>query len=130
MDLATLTIDQATIDILMPGRNEPTGLKVTVRSKDSDEVKATLRRQQAKALKGGRNRLSPEDIEVNTLEILCASVASWEWTGSAKWDGQKPDCTPESVKAILADRRAWFIRDQIDQALADERLFSSASLNP
>ncbi len=130
MDLATLTTDLATIDILMPGKNEPTGLKITLRSKDSDEIKAVNRRWQQKALKGGRNRMTVEDIEANTLEILCAAVASWEWTGKAMWDGRKPECTPENVKKVLEHKGAWFIRDQIDQALADERLFSTASLNP
>jgi len=126
MDLKSIALPRATIEILHPNLREPVGVQVTLRSRHSDEIKAVERRYQQKVLRSGRGELNVKDIEAQTLDILVAAVEDWVWSKDTKWDGESP--TVADVKTILADKRAAFIRDQIDRALADEALFTNASV--
>ena len=126
MDLGTIALNSATIEILHPATREPVGVQVTLRSRHSDEIKAVERKYQQKVLRSGRGELNVKDIEAQTLDILVAAVEDWVWSKDTKWDGKSP--TVADVRTILADKRAAFIRDQIDRALADEALFTNASV--
>lgn len=127
MDLGAIALPSATIEILHPATREPVGVKVVLRSRHSDEIKAVERKYQQKVLRSGRGELNVKDIEAQTLDMLVAAVEDWTWSKDAKWDGKAP--TLADVRTILADKRAAFIRDQIDRALADEALFTNASVS-
>lgn len=126
MDLGAIALNSATIEILHPATREPVGVRVVLRSRHSDEIKAVERKYQQKVLRSGRGELNVKDIEAQALDMLVAAVENWEWSKEAKWDEKTP--TIGDVKTILADKRAAFIRDQIDRALADEALFTNASV--
>lgn len=128
MDLSKLHVDTQSIDITVPGSGKKTGLTIEIRSPESDEVKAVQRKWQNKALRAGRNTIDADDVEKQSLDLIVAAVASWKWSGDAKWGGEKPDCTPENVRKVVSSPAGAFIRNQIDQAFGDEAGFFTDSV--
>lgn len=148
MDLLTLQPNTLSVDLKHPATGEPLGVTVELRSLESDEVKAVERQLKNKALKGGRNTVTAEKIDDNTIALLSAAIVSWTWAkpiliGEKKdADGKlvppvygdepslggdkKPACTDANKRKLLA---VPAIAKQIDQALGDEAAFfvSSAS---
>jgi len=125
MDLATLVLPTVTIDILHPATGEPTGLRITLRHKDCPQVKSVVKKYTQKLITSRRQRLTVDELTEQEIEILIAVVESWEWGGSAKWHGKKPDIS--EVRAVLSEPGAAFIRQQIDDSLSDANLFTNAS---
>lgn len=87
MDLLKLVPNTITVDLRHPGTDAPLGVKVELQSLESDEVKAVERTLKNKALRGGRNNVTAERIDDNTVAILSAAIVSWTWS--------KPELSPE-----------------------------------
>ncbi|QFI65793.1 hypothetical protein [Sinorhizobium alkalisoli] len=125
MDLLSLSPNTITVDLTHPATGAPLGVSVELRSLESDEVKAVERQLKNKALKGGRNTVTAEKIDDNTIALLAAAIVSWTFSGDANLGGdKKPACTDANKRKLLA---VPALAKQIDVALGDEAAFFAAS---
>lgn len=121
MDLLKLVPNTITVDLKHPGTDAPLGVKVELQSLESDEVKAVERTLKNKALKGGRNTVTAERIDDNTVAILSAAIVGWEFTGDANLAGdKKPACNAANKRKLL---QVPALAKQIDLALGNEAAF-------
>ncbi|MGA0564172.1 hypothetical protein ACO2RV_17135 [Ancylobacter sp. VNQ12] len=127
MDLLSIKPNTITVDIKHPATGKPIGLSVDCVSMESDEVKAVERQIKNKALRSGRNAVTAEKIDENTVSILSAAIVGWSWTGEATLGGEKNPALTAANKAKLLSI-AW-IAKQIDTALGDETAFFTSSEN-
>ena len=113
--------DTATVTILHPGTGDPTSIKITVASMDSEKYKQISMKVQNEQLKyamKNRGKTTAERIASNSLEILVWVTVAWE--GLAEGDKPVP-CTPENVRRVYTELP--FIREQVDEFLGDRRNF-------
>ena len=113
--------DVATVTIMHPGTGEPTSIKITVASMDSEKYKQISMKVQNEQLKyamKNRGKTTAERIASNSLEILVGATVAWE--GLAEGDKPLP-CTPENVRRVYTDLP--FIKEQVDEFLGDRRNF-------
>lgn len=115
-------IDECEIQIFNPITKKPTGIYVTVLSKDS-EVYRDLQKKQAHARfkQFGRQRsaaLTSEELEEESLQLLVACTKTWR--GMA-YKGKELDCSPENVRMIYENVST--IREQVDDAIHDRGNF-------
>lgn len=89
MDLLSLNPNTITIDLKHPATGAPLGVSVELQSLESDPVKAVERAIKNKALRGGRNTVTAEKIDDNTVALLSAAIVSWTW--------KKPLLSPEKT---------------------------------
>lgn len=126
MDLLTLQPNTLTVDLKHPATGNPLGVTIELRSTESDEAKAVERQLRNRALKSGRNAVSAERIDENTIALLSAVIVSWTFSGDANLGGdKKPACTDANKRKLLA---VPAIAKQIDQALGDEAAFFTPSV--
>lgn len=119
--LISLNPHTITVDLKHPATGAPLGVSVELQSLESDAVKAIERQLKNKALRGGRNTVTAEKIEDNTIAILSAAIVSWTFSGDASLgDDKKPACTDANKRKLLA---VPAIAKQIDTALGDEAAF-------
>lgn len=125
MDLLSLTPNTIAADLKHPATGEPLGVTVELRSLESDEVKAVERQLKNKALKGGRNTVTAEKIDDNTVALLSAAIVSWTFSGEANLGGdKKPACNDANKRKLLS---VPALAKQIDEALGDEAAFFAPS---
>lgn len=121
MDILSLQPNTITLDLKHPATGADLGVSVELRSLESDEVKAIERQLKNKALKGGRNTVTAEKIDDNTIALLSAAIVSWTFSGDANLAGdKKPACTEANKRKLLA---VPALAKQIDVALGDEAAF-------
>lgn len=125
MDLLSLKPNTLTVDLKHPATGELLGVNIELRSLESDEVKAVERGIKNKALKSGRNAVTAEKIDDNTVALLSAAIVSWTFSGSASLgDDKKPACNEANKRKLLA---VPALAKQVDEALGDEAAFFSPS---
>jgi hypothetical protein len=73
MDILAIQPSTITVDIKHPATGAPIGLQVECVSLEDDRVKVVERQIKNRSLKGGRNTVTAEKIEDNTIEILAAA---------------------------------------------------------
>ncbi|NLS03624.1 hypothetical protein HGP14_09660 [Rhizobium sp. P32RR-XVIII] len=121
MDLLSLNPNTITVDLKHPATGAPLGVSVELQSLESDAVKAVERQLKNKALRAGRNTVTAEKIEDNTVAILSAAIVSWVFSGEANLGGdKKPACTDANKRKLLA---VPALAKQIDSALGDDAAF-------
>lgn len=125
MDILAIQPTTITVDITHPATGAPIGLQVECVSLEADQVKAVERAIKNRALRGGRNTVTAEKIEDNTVELLSAAIVGWKWTdGLTLGDLKNPPLNKANVAKLLA---VGWIAKQIDTALGDEAAFFSPS---
>lgn len=72
--------------------------------------------------KGGRAKLTAEELEADGLELLVASTKSWK---HIVVDGQELPCNEKNVR-MLYQRFPW-IKEQVDEFIADRSNFLGES---
>ncbi|MCX5569599.1 hypothetical protein [Kaistia nematophila] len=121
MDILAIQPTTITIDIKHPASGEPIGLQVECTSLEADAVKAVERAIKNKALRGGRNSMTAEKIEDNTVDLLAAAIVGWKWDdGLSLGDLKNPPLTKVNVVRLL---QVGWVAKQIDTALGDEAAF-------
>lgn len=137
MDILAIQPTTITVDIKHPATGAPIGIQIECVSLEDDRVKAVERVIKNKALRGGRNVMTAERIEDNTINLLAAAVVGWKWEKPliSPANGKKPavygdqpdlegDANPAfnriNVGKVLA---VGWIAHQIDTALGDEAAF-------
>ena len=79
MNLLDLKPSTVFLDLKHPGTGLPLGVRCELQSMQSDAVKAVERTLKNKALRGGRNNVTAEKIDDNTVLILAAALVGWEF---------------------------------------------------
>lgn len=98
---------------------------ITVRGQDSQAYRAASRALTNRRLqKGNRAKLTAEELESESLELLAA--ATMDWNGFVDASGNPVPCTKQS--AITLYRDYPIVREQVDKAINDRANFSRASL--
>lgn len=121
MDILSIQPNTITVDLKHPATGAPLGVSVELQSLESDAVKAVERQIKNKALKGGRNSVTAEKIDDNTVALLSAAIVGWTFSGDAKLgDDKKPACNTENKAKLL---KVAAIAKQLDAALGDEAAF-------
>ncbi|MER8806026.1 hypothetical protein [Mesorhizobium australicum] len=125
MDILAIQPSTINVDIKHPATGAPIGLQVECVSLEDDRVKVVERQIKNRALKGGRNTVTAEKIEDNTIEILAAAVVGWEWVADLTLGELKnPPLNKANAAKLLS--LGW-IAKQIDTALGDEAAFFTTS---
>jgi len=132
MDLMNLkpTSDTVEVKLVHPNtgdqlkNDDKTDMTITVYASHSKEYKSAMHEQTNKRLKAmqGNKRLDfkSEEIEDATLTLLSRVTASWDIT----YGGEKPKLTVAKARELY-DQVFW-IKDQIEEALADSLDFTKA----
>lgn len=126
MDLNSLLQPMETeVEILHPVTNKPTGIKVVLLSRYHPDIKAMVRKiQDTRMAQARRNKpMDAATIEDETLEVLAASVKSWQGLDR---DGEALACTRENVLDLLRNPGYQWMRRQIDESLGNDALFFGA----
>lgn len=114
MDFGNFDDMTKTIDIKVNG--EPTGLKITVLSKESDAVKSAQRSLINQRMKMKEGDITAEAMEKQERRLLSAAVVGWEWGGDSNFKGEKLEFNKENLtKVLMID----LIKNQIDQGVGD-----------
>ncbi|GAA2867479.1 hypothetical protein GGQ99_001287 [Aminobacter niigataensis] len=125
MDILAIQPSTISVDIKHPATGAPIGLQIECTSLEADAVKAVERAIKNRALRGGRNTVTAEKIEDNTVELLSAAIVGWKWAdGLTLGDLKNPQLSKINVGKLLA---VVWIAKQVDQALGDEAAFFSNS---
>ena len=122
MDISTLVPTDRVIEIKHPQTEQLLGIRVTIVSLNDSKLKAIRKRIVNKRLeleKRGKS-FKADDIEENELDILVASVTSWEWY-DAEFHGEKPVFNENNVRKVFGEL-PWF-KDQVAEAVGDEKAF-------
>lgn len=123
MDILSIQPNTITVEIKHPATGASIGLELECVSLEDDRVKAVERAIKNRALRGGRNTVTAEKIEDNTVEILSAAIVSWKWAdGLTLGDLKNPPLNKANAAKLL--QVGWIAR-QVDQALGDEAAFFS-----
>lgn len=111
MDIATLVPKNKTIEITHPGTGENLGIRVVVRSPESDPVREYHR---ARARDGAA---------ADGAEFAAAVIASWDWYGEdISFKGSKsPKLDAETLRDLFKTL-PWF-ENQIFAPVGDARSF-------
>lgn len=126
MDLTSLLQPMETVvEILHPVTSKPVGIRVTLLSRYHPEIKAMVRKiQDGRVASARRGKpLDAATIEDETLEVLAASVQSWD---GVERDGEALSCTRENVLDLLRNPGYQWMRRQIDESLGNDALFFGA----
>lgn len=123
MDILAIQPTTITVDIKHPATGASIGLQIECVSLEDDRVKAVERAIKNKALRGGRNVMTAERIEDNTVDLLTAAIVGWIWAdGLSLGDLKSPPLSKANVGKALA--LPWLAK-QVDTALGDEAGFFS-----
>lgn len=124
MDIFDIAPQSRTIEILHPATSEPTGLKVSLLPMSDDKIESVRRKQLNRRLNSRNTKVTAEQLEAESMELLIASITGWEWSGTASFQGEKPEFTPDNVRRVM--KAAKWVRDQIDREAGYAEAFFEA----
>lgn len=125
-----LPIDR-TVDIIGPD-GDSTGIKIVVCSINDERMKRLRRRIQDKRLsQDAKGRaLKGDELNENRNEVAFAAIQSWDW-GKDKdgkpntFNGKPPELTRKNAFDVF--EKLYWIRDQVEEAISDEKSFFKVS---
>lgn len=122
-------IDPLTYNLRLkhPGNGKYVGLTITLNSTSNDATKKVERKLVDRRLKlsaRGKN-FNVDEVEDNGIEYLASAIAGWIWEidddgEPGSLNGQQPEFNLINARKLLA---VDWIKDQIDEALADNARF-------
>lgn len=92
-------------------------------SSDSDVARKVNRQISRRRLKAGRNRITPEEIEADGIELLAALTKSWYLVDFAGNVLDVP-CTQDNARKLYENSKTFWLREQLDESTADRANFS------
>lgn len=99
-DISKIVAGTRVVDILHPKTRTPIGLKITLSSKDDDDVIAAEKQwredQQTRAISGH----SMPDVSLAEAKVL-AALKAWEWVGDTTFEGKKPALTKDEARKVF-----------------------------
>ena len=99
-------------------------MSITVYAPHSKEYKKIVHEQQDRRIKmmqkKAKTQISAQDIERDAVDLLAKVTADWDIT----YGGEKPKLTVTKAKEVFTE--VFWIREQIEEALADSMDFTTA----
>lgn len=103
-------------------------MTMTVRRLSSGPMQRFVNRGKNKSITGLQKQqrakrkleVSAESIEEQAVDLLVFSIVAWEGFTS---NGEPVPCTEENVRALIADEKFIWIRDQVDTHVGDDTLY-------
>jgi len=122
LDVASGSNQGREVEILHPVKRVPLisddGEKITITiiGKYSDEYQKHQRAVQNRRLaqRGGRGKITSEEIEAETIELIARCIKSWK---NITLDGKMLECSYANAVKILSDSRLAWIREQLDEEI-------------
>jgi hypothetical protein len=130
LDLDSITQAQtASVDIVHPLTNQPTGARVTLAGPEHPTRKALKWKRQrqlrAQYQKAGRVVFGdPEEDEAETIEVLAACTLGWEGIAD---DGQPVAFSEAAARELYARPELAWLRAQLAAALEQQEVFIKTS---
>ena len=119
--------DGADLNLYHPGTGEPLDIIIRCAGPDSDAFNRANRKMQDKRLhqsmKGGKRRMSSEDLDEDTIELLAACTLSWN--EHMVVDGERVEFSLDNARMIY--RRFPWIREQVNRFVGDRSNFFRGS---
>lgn len=117
--------DDGWLDILHPQTGEKTPIRIHLAGPDSEVFRKADRRIKNRNLaslqkRGNQTRLTTEQIEANSIELLKAITLGWD---GVTWGGAPLEFSPENVETLYTEFS--FIREQVDEFVGDRQNFFS-----
>ncbi len=101
--------------------NDGTPMTISVLGEDSAAAVAARYAQGNRQIHAGpRSKITAEGIDATGAAYLAKLCTSWNIT----MGGEKPPFSHDAAKALFANPKARFIRDQVDRAVADRANFT------
>lgn len=133
-DTKTAANEGVEFELISLETNEGSGFFITVYGQDSDVFQKTQRMQGTRKVKQavaarGQVKVSSEDIEEDSLELLGACTKAWRTASGAEVSlfGRPFPCTPEN--AIELYQRVPYIRRQVEEAIRNQANFIKRSVS-
>lgn len=128
MDIASIKpVSERLIDILHPQSGDKLGITVSLMSYDDPRMKGIRRKitNRRLHLDARGKHYKAEEIEENNHDLCFTAMIGWDWGEDATFNGKKPEFNKSNVISVFTEL-PWF-REQIDEAIADEKAFFTAS---
>jgi hypothetical protein len=114
----------ATVSIPSPVDGTDTGFTIRILGKDSDVYRKVEASQRERAVRSanitGSFKVTPEQIEQNSLDLLVACTVGWE--GLEDESGNKIPFTPEAAYDLY--QQSPYVREIVDKSITDRSLFA------
>jgi len=131
MDLKNLipTTDEIVVVLKHPNTYETllnddgSEMTITVYAPHSKEYKAAVHEQtnirlKQMQVKGNRNVITAEELEVATITMLAKTTKGWDIT----FDGKKPEFSVEEAKSIYS--KVFWLKSQVEEAISESEVFT------
>lgn len=127
MDISGIKSSERIFQIKHPASGEDLGISISLMSYDDARMKKIRRRilDRRLHLDARGKHIKAEEIDENSNELCFSAMTGWDWSGDANFRGKKPEFNRVAVFEVFQDL-PWF-RDQIDEALGDEKSFFAVS---
>lgn len=122
MDISNITPNTIEFQLRHPGNRQGLDIYFTVRSNQSDEVKAATEAylEKSRAAERRGNPLTVAEVKEESIGLTLAAVVKVRFEGKASWKGETKS-TPELMRDMMSTD--W-IRGQVDrQVQADADFF-------
>lgn len=120
MDLSNLEFKDTTqVNITLPN-GEVTDIIIEVAGQDSEKFRKAEVAKRNRRLKAAmkNKKVSAEQLDEEGLNLLVSCTVSWQ---NVMWGKEELECTPDNVRKLYTKHP--FIREQVDEAIADRTLF-------
>lgn len=122
MDIASIQATGRPVEITHPVTGENLGVRVTLLPDSDPKVKKVQRELQNRQFEKRKLKLTAEQLEAQSFELLVAAIDGWEWYGEgAVFEGEKPAFTEDNVRRVL--KKAVFIREQLAEEFNSREAF-------
>ena len=119
LDVVAAANRGADVELVHPITREPLGSTITILGRDSDEYRAAVAEQARKrAQSRNKGAISFTEVDDGALDILAACTTGW--SGIVE-NGEPVQFSPAEARRIY--KKYPWIREQVDEALADRSLF-------
>ena len=121
MDILSIQPHSIKVELKNPATGAGLGIFIECVSLEDDRVKAVERNLKNKTLRSGRNSVTAEKLEADTITLLSAAIVGWTWAeGITLGSLDNPPYNTENKLKLLSV--SW-VAKQIDVALGDESAF-------
>ena len=130
MSLKNITLGHtASLHLRHPGTDallycdDKSPMTIDLVGEHSEEYKATTRRWQNETLRRPGRKLSAEQIEERSLDLLVAVTKGWH----LQWDDGMLPFSPQQARDIYGDREYGWIKSQVEAYVFEQANFLGES---
>jgi hypothetical protein len=106
------------LELEHPVSGEPLDMHLKLLGSDSDAYKKTMRKQQDRHLKKGLRKLTSEQVEADSTELIVSCTVDWK---NMQENGDDLEFTKENVRRVY--KTYDFVREQAREFVEDRSNF-------